>query len=301
MSETMADFSTELNNSMRVINVGDMVTGTVVGVSDTEVTVDLQYFAEGIIRANDYSGDPSFNIRQDVEIGTEVSAVVLRMDDGHGNILLSRREANEILIWDKLEEMMKEKTHVCVKISQTTKGGVVCYYEGIRAFIPASRLALTFTEDLEVFVGKEVEAIIITADKEKKRLVLSVRDVLRQKAEEEKAKMVSNLEVGFVTEGTVESLKDYGAFVGIGNGIDGLLHISQITSEKRLKHPGEVLKVGDKVKVKVTRIENGRISLSMKALEEAVPEVVREEKVELPKSEKLTTNLGALLSGLKLD
>ena len=109
MSETMADFSTELNNSMRVINVGDMVTGTVVGVSDTEVTVDLQYYAEGIIRANDYSGDPSFNIRQDVEIGTEVSAVVLRMDDGHGNILLSRREANEILIWDKLEEMMKEK------------------------------------------------------------------------------------------------------------------------------------------------------------------------------------------------
>ncbi len=301
MSETMADFSSELNNSMRVINAGDMVTGTIVGVSDTEVTVDLQYYAEGIIRAADFSGDPSFNIRQDAEIGSEVTAVVLRMDDGHGNILLSRKAANDILIWDKLKEMMDSKTRITVKIAQAVKGGAVAYYEGIRAFIPASKIALSFIEDLETFVGQEVEAIIITADAEKKRLVLSVRDVLRAKAEEEKAKMVSNLAVGFVTEGTVESLKDYGAFVGIGNGIDGLLHISQIPSEKRLKHPKDVLSVGDKVKVKVTKIQDGRISLSMRAVEETAPaEEIVEEKVVLPKSEKLTTNLGSLLKGLNL-
>ncbi len=301
MSESMADYSSALDNSMRVINAGDLVHGTVVGISDTEVVVDLQYFAEGIIRAADYSGDPAFSIKQDVEIGTEVDAVVLRMDDGNGNILLSRKEATEILIWDKLAEMMKEKTHVRVKIAQSVKGGVVGFYEGIRAFIPASKLSLAYTEDLDAFVGQEVEAIIITADKEKKRLVLSVRDVLREAAEAEKARMVSNLKPGLVTEGTVENLMDYGAFVGIGNGIDGLLHISQITSEKRLKHPSEVLKVGDKIKVKVTRVENGKISLSMKALEEAVPEAVKEEKVEIPKSEKLTLNLGSLLSGIKLD
>ena len=99
MSETMADFSSALDNSMRVINAGDLVHGSVVGISDTEVTVDLQYFAEGIIRAADYSGDPSFSIKQNVEIGEEVDAVVLRMDDGNGNILLSRKEANEILMW----------------------------------------------------------------------------------------------------------------------------------------------------------------------------------------------------------
>ena len=301
MSETMADFSSELNNSMRVINAGDMVTGTIVGVSDTEVTVDLQYYAEGIIRAADFSGDPSFNIRQDAEIGSEVTAVVLRMDDGHGNILLSRKAANDILIWDKLKEMMDSKTRITVKIAQAVKGGAVAYYEGIRAFIPASKIALSFIEDLETFVGQEVEAIIITADAEKKRLVLSVRDVLRAKAEEEKAKMVSNLAVGFVTEGTVESIKDYGAFVGIGNGIDGLLHISQIPSEKRLKHPKEVLSVGDKVKVKVTQVKDGKISLSMRALEDKPAEEVVEEKVELPKSENLTTSLSSLLKGLKLD
>ena len=301
MGETMDDFSSELNNSMRVINVGDIVEGTVVGISDTEVTVDLQYFAEGIIRAEDYSGDPSFSIRQDVEVGTQVKAVVLRMDDGHGNILLSRKEANEILIWDQLDEMMKARTHVSVKIVQAVKGGCVAYYDGIRAFIPASKAALTYTEDLETLVGKEVEAILITVDKEKKRLVLSVRDVLREKANEEKARIASNLKVGLVTEGTVETLQDYGAFINIGNGIDGLCHISQIPAEKRLKHPSEVLSVGDKVKVKITAVKDGRISLSMRAVnEEAKAEEVVEEKVVLPKSEALTTNLGSLLAGLKL-
>ena len=300
MSERMEDYGAELEKSMRTINEGDIVEGTVVGLSDTEVTVDLQYYAEGIIRAEDYSGDPSFSIHQDVEIGTPATALVLRMDDGHGNILLSRKEANDRLIWDKLEQQMQDKEHVRLKITQSVKGGVVGYYEGIRAFIPASKVSLQYTEDLDTFVGQEVEAILITVDKEKKRLVLSVRDVLREAADQEKARLVSNLQVGLVTEGTVETLTDYGAFVNIGNGIDGLVHISQITNEKRLRHPKEKLSVGDKVKVKVTQIKDGKISLSMKALEEAVPEQVEEERVELPKSEKLTTSLGSLLSGFDL-
>ena len=301
MSETMADFSAELDNSMRVINAGDMVEGTVVGISDTEVNVDLQYYAPGIIRAADYSGDPSFNIRESVEIGTPVKAVVLRMDDGNGNLLLSKKAADEVIIWDKLEELLNDKTHITVKITEAVKGGCVGYYEGIRAFIPASKVAMQYVEDLNTFVGQEAEAIVITADKEKKRLVLSVRDVLREKAREEKARMVSNLQVGLVTEGTVESLMEYGAFVNIGNGVDGLVHISQIPSEKRLNHAKEALNVGDRVKVKVTQVKDGRISLSMRAAEEtAKPERVVEEKVKLPKSEELTTNLGSLLAGLNL-
>ncbi len=302
MSETMADFTSELDNSMRVINAGDLITGTVVGVSDTEVTVDLQYYAEGVIRAEDYSGDPSFSIKQDVEIGTEVTALVKRMDDGNGNILLSRKEAHDILIWDTLSEYLKNKTPVHIKIAQAVKGGLVGYYEGIRAFVPASKAALQFTENLEEFVGKEFDALVITADKEEKRLVLSIRDMLRMKADEEKARLVSNLAPGLVTEGTVETLTNYGAFVNIGNGIDGLVHISQITNEKRLRHPKEALSVGDKVKVKVLKVDGNRVSLSMKALEETAPaERVYEEKVQLPKSEDLTTSLGSLLAGIKLD
>ncbi len=301
MSETMADFSTALDNSMRQLHEGDLVDGTVVGISDTEVTVDLQYFAEGIIRADEWTGDPSFSIKEGVTIGDAVKAQVIRMDDGNGNILLSRKKALDAIIWDQLSEMKKEKTHVRLKITQAVKGGVVGFYEGIRAFIPASKVSLGFTEDLESFVGQEVEAIIVTAEKEGKKLVLSVRDVLREAAEAEKARMVSNLEVGLVTEGKVQTLTDYGAFVSIGNGIDGLVHVSQITNERRIKHPKEVLSVGDTVKVKITRIQDGKISLSMKALEEAVPQEVREEKVKLPKSEDLTTSLASLLGNIKLD
>ena len=301
MSETMEDFSNEINESMRVINTGDMIEGTVVGISDTEVTLDLQYYAEGIIKAEDYSGDPSFNIKQDVNVGDTVNAVVIRMDDGQGNILLSRKKAVDMEAWEKFSDYLKNKTHVKVKINQAVKGGVTAFLEGVRAFIPASKLSLSFVEDLEQFVGQEVEAIVITADEAEKRLVLSVRDVLREQADEDKARTISNMKVGLVTEGTVETIKPYGAFVNIGNGVSGLVHISQITNIKRLRNPGEVLKEGQTVKVKVTAVKDGKISLSMKALEEAAPEKFHEEKVELPKTEELTTSLGSLLGGLNLD
>lgn len=301
MSETMEDFSNEINESMRVINTGDMIEGTVVGISDTEVTLDLQYYAEGIIKAQDYSGDPSFNIKQDVNVGDTVNAVVIRMDDGQGNILLSRKKAVDMEAWEKFSDYLKNKTHVKVKINQAVKGGVTAFLEGVRAFIPASKLSLSFVEDLEQFVGQEAEAIVITADEAEKRLVLSVRDVLREQADEDKARTISNMKVGLVTEGTVETIKPYGAFVNIGNGVSGLVHISQITNMKRLRNPGEVLKEGQTVKVKVTAVKDGKISLSMKALEEAAPEKFHEEKVNIPETEELTTSLGSLLGGLNLD
>lgn len=300
-AETMDSFARELNSSMRKIKAGDIVEGTVVGVSDTEVTVDLQYYAEGIIRLEDYSADPSFSVRQDVHAGDKISAAVLRMDDGHGNILLSRKEASDTLAWDEFAKMMQDKTTAEVKVSEAVKGGAVAYLNGVRGFIPASKLALEYVEDLNSFVGQTIPVRVITADREEKKLVLSSRDVLRENREKEKAHLVSNMQVGLVTEGTVESLQSYGAFVGLGNGIDGLVHISQITNAKRLKHPKEVLSVGDKVKVKIIAIKDGKISLSMKALEEAEATPLEEEKVSIPKSEELTTNLGSLLKGLKLN
>ena len=303
MENSMADFKNELDESMRVINEGDMLTGTVVGISDTEVILDLQYYAEGIIHSEDLSADPSFNLKEAINVGDEIKAIVIRMDDGNGNILLSAKKASDILAWESFEKLLEDKTPVTIKIAESVKAGVIGYLQGVRAFIPASKLALEYinNEDLPGFIGKEVEAIVITADKASNKLVLSVRDVLRKKAEEEKAKMISNLEVGFVTEGTVESLMPYGAFVNIGNGVSGLVHISQITNERRLNHPKEFLKEGQTVKVKVTAIKDGKISLSMKSLEEAVPERYREEKVVIPESEELTTNIGALLKNINLD
>ena len=302
-AESMDTMSDALDASMRKIEVGDIIDGTVVGVTDQEVTVDLAYAAEGIIRPLDYSSDPSFSVKENVHPGDVVKATVLKLDDGNGNILLSRKAAEEELAWDNFKTLMDEKTAVDVTVKEAVKGGVVAFLNGVRAFIPASKLALEYVEDLSTFVGETVPVYVIQAEKEGKRLVLSSRDVLRDRRAAEKANMISNLKVGLVTEGTVESLQTYGAFVGLGNGIDGLVHISQITNTKRLKHPKEMLSVGDKVKVKVTGIKDGKISLSMKACEETTeaPRRVEEEHVQIPKAEKLTTSLGSLLKGIKLD
>ncbi len=304
MSESMEDFKDALDASMRELHTGDIVDCTVCGVSETEVTVDLQYYAEGIIRLLDYSADPAFSIKNDVKTGEEIKAVVLRMDDGHGRVLLSRREAVDVLAWAGFKQDLEEKTIVSVKITEAVKGGVVGYLNGVRAFIPASQLSLDYVENLDEFVGQTIEARVITADEADKRLVLGAKDLLRERREAEKAETISNLEVGLVTEGTVSSLQAYGAFVSLGNGIDGLVHISQITGTKRLRHPKEMLEVGQTVKVKVLQVKDGKISLSIKALEET-PEVeaekVEEEQVVIPESEELTTGLGDLLKGFKFN
>lgn len=297
---TMDDYATELEASLRKVQEGDVLTGTVIGVSDTEVTVDLKSYTDGIIRAEDYSEDPSFSIKNDVHVGDEVTATVLRTDDGQGHLLLSRKAAADDVAWKKLQQYLEEKTVLDVKIGGVVKGGVVAYVEGIRGFIPASKLSLSYVENLEDWLNKEIQVQVITVEPEKKRLVLSARELLREKAAEERRAKISNVQVGLVTEGKVESIQPYGAFIDLGDGLSGLVHVSQI-SDKRIKTPDAVLKVGDTVKVKVIAIKDGKLSLSMKALKDVAAEEVREEKVVLPKSEELTTNLGELFKNIKLN
>ncbi|MCI5699101.1 MAG: S1 RNA-binding domain-containing protein [Lachnospiraceae bacterium] len=300
--QSMDDYAKELESSFKPLKEGDIIEGSVIGVSETEVYVDLNYYTEGVIRAEDYSNDPSFSIKADVNIGDPVSATIIRMDDGQGNILLSKKEANEVLAWDKLKELMNEEIAVSVKIAEVVKGGVVTFLEGIRAFIPASKLDLNYVEqdELENWLHKTIQVRVITADESEQRLVLSAREILRERAELERKNKGSTLNVGFVTEGTVESLQPYGAFVNLGNGLSGLVHISQIC-ERRIKHPKAELSVGQKVKVKVIDIKDGKLSLSMKALNDVTVKDIEEEVTEIPESEELTTNLGSLFANIKLN
>lgn len=297
--ETMESYSAELDASFKKVEPGDILAGTVIGVTDTEVTLDLKYYAEGIIKLEDYSSDPDFSLKDSVQIGEEISATVLKKDDGQGNILLSKKEANDILAWDKLEAMMAEDVTLDVKVKGVVNAGVITYVEGIRGFIPASKLSLNYVENLEDFLLKDIQVRIIAVEREKKRLILSARELLQEKANEERKKMISNLEIGLITEGTVESLMPYGAFVNLGNGLSGLVHISQI-SHKRIKSPSVVLKEGDKVKVKVIAVKEGKISLSMKALEDAPVEAIEEQSYELPKSEEISTKLSELFKNLEI-
>lgn len=297
---TMDDYSAELEASFQKIEEGDILTGTVIAVDETEVTVDLRYYAEGIIKAEDYSHEPGFSLKNEVHVGDEVQATVIHTDDGQGNILLSKVEANDVLSWEKLKQYKEEGTVLDVTVKGIVNAGVIAYVEGIRGFIPASKLSLSYVEDLNTYLNQPIQVQVFDIDEEKKRLILSARELLRAKAEEEKKAKISNVEVGLVTEGTVESLQPYGAFVNLGEGISGLVHISQI-SEKRIKHPSAVLNVGDKVKVKVIAIKDGKLSLSMKALNDVAAEEIHEETIELPESEELTTTLGSLFANIKLD
>ena len=299
--ETMKDYERELEASFRKINEGDILTGTVIAVSEEEIILDLKYYTQGIIKVENFSNDPDFAVLEEVHIGDEIEATVIRKDDGQGNIELSRKEANDTLAWDKLKEMMEAETVVTVRIKESVPSGVVAYLEGIRAFIPASQLALDYVEDTESWIGKEIKVKVITVDAEANKLVLSGKAVARAAAETERNHKISMLVPGSILEGTVESLMPYGAFVSLGDGLSGLVHISQIC-ERRIKKPSEVLKEGQKVKVKVLNTNDGKISLSMKALEE---EMIDTEPVEelssYTSNESVGSSLGALLSGLKFD
>ena len=299
--ETMKDYERELEASFRKINEGDILTGTVIAVSEEEIILDLKYYTQGIIKVENFSNYPDFAVLEEVHIGDEIEATVIRKDDGQGNIELSRKEANDTLAWDKLKEMMEAETVVTVRIKESVPSGVVAYLEGIRAFIPASQLALDYVEDTESWIGKDIKVKVITVDAEANKLVLSGKAVARAAAETERNHKISMMVPGSILEGTVESLMPYGAFVSLGDGLSGLVHISQIC-ERRIKKPSEVLKEGQKVKVKVLNTNDGKISLSMKALEE---EMIDTEPVEelssYTSNENVGSSLGALLSGLKFD
>lgn len=301
MAETMKDYEKELNESMKKIEEGDILTGTVVSVDEKEVILDLKYYAEGVIPAEDYTREPGFNLKEEVHPGDEVSATVIRKDDGNGNILLSRVEAADVLAWEKIREYKESGEALDVTVKGITNAGVIAYVEGIRGFIPASRLSLGYVEDTEEYLNRQIRVQVIEFDKDSKKLILSARELLREQAEEERKKKISNVQVGLVTEGTVESLQPYGAFVDLGNGLSGLVHISQIC-EKRIKKPSEVLSVGDRVKVKVTAVKDGKLSLSIKETSDMMAKDIEEEVYEVPDAgEEATTSLGSLFAGIKLD
>ena len=303
-NESMDDYKTELESSFRKLSEGDIITGTVIAVTEEEVTLDLKYYAPGIIKAEEISSDPDFNLAESVQIGDTMEATIIRMDDGEGNLLLSRKEANDVLAWDKLNRYLEDETNLNVRIKGIVPSGVIAYVEGIRGFIPASHLSLDYVEDCNPWLGKNIDVKVITVDKSRKKLVLSAKVIEREKAAEEQNRKISMLVPGSIVEGTVESLMPYGAFINIGGGLSGLVHISQICT-KRIKKPGEVLKVGQQVKAKILNTNDNKISLSMRALEEEMADTqtneIHESVEAFVSHESASTNLGSLLANLKLD
>lgn len=199
--------------------------------------------------------------------------------------------------WNIVTRYMNEGENLTVKIEGIVSGGAIVYLEGLRGFIPASRLSLSYVDNIESYLLQEIEVRVIDVSQAENKLVLSAREILKEKEKQEMARKISQLEVGGIMEGVVESLQNYGAFVRLANGLSGLVHISQI-SDKRVKSPSDVLTVGDNITVKIIGVKDGKISLSIKALIEPEEEIV--EKVEIPESEEVGTSLGELFKKLQL-
>lgn len=305
--QTMKDFESELEQSFTILHEGDLIDTTVIGISETEITVDLNYYTEGIIPLEECSDDPAFSIKNDVNIGDTIQAIVIDPEDTRGSVLLSWKQAHNLTVWAEFQDDMNAAKHFPVKITEANRAGVTGYLNGIRAFIPASQLALDYVEDTESYVGMTVDTVIITADASEKRLVLSAKIPAQEQARIEKGEKISRLAPGEIVSGKVERIESYGVFINIGGDLTGLCHISQITN-KFIKSPKEVLKLGETVQAKILKLEGDRISLSIKALMEDAPETETREEYDIPKeyqanaeeSSQDESPFAKLLQGIKL-
>ncbi|MCR5214550.1 MAG: S1 RNA-binding domain-containing protein [Eubacterium sp.] len=207
---------------------------------------------------------------------------------------------DELLAWRKAEELKESQENITVTVNEVVKGGVVADFEGIRAFIPISKLSLERLEDCSDYLDKEIEVRVFEANMDEDKLILSAKEILKEKREVSRKKRIDEVKIGQVFHGSVSTIKEYGAFIDLGDGLSGLVHISQI-SYKRIKHPKVVLKEGQEVDVKVIDIKEGKISLSIKALLEN-PEDTEAEETDyvLPESEDIGTNLGEFFKNLNL-
>ncbi|HBI64917.1 MAG TPA: bifunctional 4-hydroxy-3-methylbut-2-enyl diphosphate reductase/30S ribosomal protein S1 [Clostridiales bacterium] len=262
------DFAAMLEESFKTLNTGDKVTGTVLKISQNEVHVDLGVKHAAYIPMHELSDDPSFNAEESIHVGDEIEAVVVRVNDAEGTIVLSKKRVDQMKGWESIEAAKEEKTIIEGKVNEENKGGVVASAFGVRVFIPASQTGIPKGQPLGQLVGQVARFRITEINRQRKRVVGSIRAVIQEERRAAAEKVWETIEVGNEYTGTVKSLTSYGAFVDIG-GVDGMIHISEL-SWGRIKHPSEVVNVGDTVNVYVIGLdrENKKISLGYKRPED---------------------------------
>ena len=260
----MNDLMDEIEKSLRLPRGGEIVTGKVHQVTDKEVIVNLGCKKDGILPISEVSLEEGQTLSDAFKVDDEIQAKVIKTDDGDGGILLSKKKLEISANWDEIVKALEDKTVLEVKVTRPVNGGVIAEYKEVSGFIPLSQLSDHYVENAEEFVGQTMEVRVSRVDQRRNRAVFSHKLFLNEEKDKLVAEIWENLNVGDVVEGTVMRFTDYGAFVDIG-GIDGLLHISEI-SWGRLKHPQEVLSIGQKINVKVLSMnaEKGKISLGLK-------------------------------------
>lgn len=249
------------------IRTGQTIKGTVLSVSPDAVSVNINYKSDGIITRDEYSMTEVSDLTEVVKEGEEIEAVVLRIADADGNVVLTRKPLEEQKVWDELEELRVQDAIVETKIIEASQYGIYGNLKGIKGFIPRNQISVERNVDPSGYVGKTLKVKILETRNKKGRrqLVLTSRAVEKIEKDAREKEAWENIQEGEIYQGTVKNLQDYGAFVEV-NGIDGLLHINEI-AWTRIKHPSEVVNPGDKIDVKVKNVdrERRRLSLSYKA------------------------------------
>ena len=261
------NFAELLEQSIKTLNTGDKVIGTVTGIGNTEVQVDLGTKHAGYIPYDEVSTDPSVKPEDILKVGDQIEVFVVRVNDQEGTVQLSKKKLDGMKVWDEMSAYVEDKTTVEGTITEENKGGLVCNVKGIRVFIPASQSGVAKGGDMAGMVGKPVQLKITEVNRARRRAIGSIRAVNAENRKAAQEKIWSEIEVGKKYHGVVKSLTSYGAFVDIG-GVDGMVHVSEL-SWNRIKTPADVVKVGDEIDVYVISFdpEKHKISLGYKTAE----------------------------------
>lgn len=265
---TMEEAMEAIDSSMKNIRVGDVVKGKVISILEKEVLVNIGYMKDGVIPLRELSFEEEVDPSTIVKEEEEIYVYIVKRDDGEGNVLLSKKRADEVKLWDALYEAKKNNETVEFKVKEAVKGGLRGEVKGLKAFMPMSMVSAHFVEDFTVYTGKKLEAKVIEVDKRDSKIILSRKVIEQEEIKNKKEKFWNEIKQGEIRRGTVSKIMNFGAFVDLGEE-EGLIHISEL-SFRKVKSANEVVAVGQTVEVYVLEVdrEKKRISLSLKALGE---------------------------------
>ncbi len=268
-------FEQMLEDSVKTIRTGEVVEGTVIGVKEDEIILNIGYKADGVVTRSEYTNVSNADLTTMVSVGDKMEAKVLKVNDGDGQVQLSYRRVAQERGSKRLEEAFENKEVLTAKVAQVLDGGLSVVMDETRIFIPASLVSDTYEKNLGKYADQEIEFVITEFNPKRRRIIGDRRQLLvARKAEMQKA-LFERIHEGDVVEGTVKNVTDFGAFIDLG-GADGLLHISEM-SWGRVEHPKKLFKVGDQVTVLIKEIRDTKIALSLK-FEDTNPWLTADEK-----------------------
>jgi len=262
----MESLMAEIEKSLRIPTRGEIVKGSIIQVSEREVVVNLGCKKDGIIPRSEITMETGQNLKEMFDVGAEIQAQVIKSDDGEGNLLLSKRKVDAFEHWNEISDMYDNNSVIDVSVINKVKGGVIASYKDVTGFIPISQLANRFVDNVDEFMGKTLPVKITQLNKRRNKIVFSHRTFLDEERKLKIASLWGNINENDIIEGKIMRFTNYGAFIDVG-GIDGLLHISEISWGK-ITHPSDVLKIGESVKVKILSIDKDseKVSLGLKQI-----------------------------------